>query len=1815
MRQIILLGTIIVCICSCRERSPHSGAVATISSQYVSAFTTESIKKDDNIQVRMVHPVAIEKVGTELAQGAIRLVPPVRGKAVWSDVYTITYTPDEAFTYDEHYLVELDLNKVVTADKQLPISTFPIHVQPLRLTNQFYSPKYERDEAVLQGEISSSEPIAEAAIEQMLTLKYSGPGSPQIKWNHYSSKKHRYTVSGIMRSDRSSEVALSWNGKKYDKLFVGNRQVSIMAKGSFAITGHHAREDGSSIIEVYFSGELDPSQELAGLVTIRGQQTPKVDISGSSLTIYPAKPISGSFDLIIDKSVQRYDGKVLAVEKLVQMSFDPTPPMVAVAGKGVIVPSSKEVIFPFKAKNLQAVTVEVFKIYSDNVLQLLQTNNLDVNYEVNTVGNIIHQEHVSLADLNDEDNSTAYVRYALDLSRMTVLDPGALYQIRIGFDRTDVKDYPCKEANKVATAYKDKDGYVSIMKREYGPDYDYYKRDDPCHSSYYTRRRFISRNVLASNLGIITKVDGSHKAITTVTDLRNISPRSSAKVSYYDYQQQLIASSKTDSKGMNTDELTRRPSFVVVESDGEYGYMSLLDRSANSLSEFDVSGQQKGSGVDGFIYGERGVWRPGDTMYLNFMLEDKTDHLPLSHPVNMSVHDARGQLRYQHTTTLHTGRVYHFPVPTESDAATGRWRATVTVGNATFQQALSVETIKPNRIKVDYQEDYLDLSATETLSLEAKWLHGGAAAGLKATVDLTLQKQRTSFESYLNYTFDDPARKLDANTVQIFSGKLTKKGDQKITIPYNESWLPPGKVTAHVQTKVYEASGNFNTDSYTIPADPYSNYVGVRVPQDRWGSKYIEQANSDPIQLVLLDKNGKPQANKKLKVGLYHASWNWWYDRGYSDRYKFNSSTHLGAAHTVTLKTDASGRAEYMPDMEGYGNYMVRVCDESSGHCTGDFFYTGRYWDAETTDQQQGASQLVFDTDKDTYKIGEDIKIQVPSTVDSKLFISIENGSRVLQSFWVDANSALTELSIPTEVEMNANIYIHVHLVQPHNNGSNDLPLRMYGVVPVSVIDPASALDPIIHSADEVKPNGTYSIDVSERDGKPMTYTVAVVDEGLLSLTRYDTPSPWKYFYSKQSLGVKTWDVYDYVLSGYGGLVDKYISIGGDAGQLEIANTEVNRFEPVVQHLGPFTLAAGQRATHLLTMPNYVGAVRAMVVARHDETYGSSDKTLLVKQPLMVQATLPRIMGPGETLELNTTVWAMDDNIKKAQVEVTASELATLTQSSSKRLTYDRTGDQTVSFPIKVGDAVGPARFTTAVTSGAHTATDDIHILVRNPNPATTEVTSKVLQPGDNWVAEYAVFGTAGTNSASIEVSSIPPLNIGKRLGYLLRYPHGCLEQTTSKVFPQLYLEQVTDLDAEQVSKTRHNINAAISRLKRFQQTTGGFAYWIGSSSASDWGTSYAGHFLLEAKDKGYPVPSMMIDDFIKYQTSAANVHTSGDMMQAYRLYTLARAGEPNIGAMNRLRKTKDLSNTTKYLLAASYALIGQSGAADELLLSTSTEVQPYRETGYTYGSDLRDKAIIALALHKLGRTEEALTMVADISKYLDSNRWHSTHATAYALLAVGQILTDYEPDNLKFSYAASASRRTVDSQKSLYSQPLSVSENPQGTVSIKNESTTVLFAKVVLTGQRAVADEVPAVSKHINLRVKYTDMAGANIDPASLRQGTDFYVVATVTNPGSKVVDMEEVALTQVFPSGWEIINERLTGGSNNNVEYQDIRDDRINSFFDLRAKESITVKTKVTATYAGRFYLPPVVATAMYDDDVKATTKGRWVTVSKQL
>jgi len=245
-----------------------------------------------------------------------------------------------------------------------------------------------------------------------------------------------------------------------------------------------------------------------------------------------------------------------------------------------------------------------------------------------------------------------------------------------------------------------------------------------------------------------------------------------------------------------------------------------------------------------------------------------------------------------------------------------------------------------------------------------------------------------------------------------------------------------------------------------------------------------------------LDTDGNPKANKKLKIGIYKANWRWWYDRSYSDRYNYNSMHHNGALIKDEITTNADGQADYQVNFEEYGNYMIRVCDPESGHCTGDLFYTGSSWSRRSA--QDGPQQLSFQTDKKSYKVGEEIEVKLPTNPGSKIFLSIENGEKVLQSFWVDGQQEETTVNILTDQSMNANVYIHAHLIQPHNNGQNDLPMRMYGVVPVSVIDGASQL-------------------------------------------------PWNQFFGKQALGVKTWDIYDFVLDGYGGALDRYISIGGDA--------------------------------------------------------------------------------------------------------------------------------------------------------------------------------------------------------------------------------------------------------------------------------------------------------------------------------------------------------------------------------------------------------------------------------------------------------------------------------------------------------------------------------------------------------------------------------------------------------------------------------------------------------------------------------------------
>ncbi len=909
---------------------------------------------------------------------------------------------------------------------------------------------------------------------------------------------------------------------------------------------------------------------------------------------------------------------------------------------------------------------------------------------------------------------------------------------------------------------------------------------------------------------------------------------------------------------------------------------------------------------------------------------------------------------------------------------------------------------------------------------------------------------------------------------------------------------------------------------------------------------------------------------------------------------------------------------------EDWGRYYVRVCDPESGHCAGKILYLDwPEYAGSDAPSAQGATVLTFTTDQERYTVGETATVHIPGAPGSRALVSLENGSQVLQKHWVtmEGNQSETTFSFEVTEAMAPNVYVHVTLLQPHAQTTNDLPIRLYGLLNLSVENPTTYLQPIISMPGKVAPESLVNFKITERQQRPMAYTVAVVDEGLLDITRFKTPDPHGHFYGREALGVKTWDLYDAVIGAYSGSLERLLSIGGDgAAPLGPQSRETNRFSPVVKFLGPYFLEAGETNEHSFTMPNYVGSVRTMVVATHEGAYGHADTTMHVSQPLMVLSTLPRALSPGETIRLPVDVFAMEHTVKNARVNVTTDELLTITSERSQDVYFGTIGDEVVDFQLKVGERTGVGQVQVDAAAGPVRASHEINIPITNPNIPQVRAVSQRIRPGDQWNTTLQPFGTVGTNSATLEVSSIPPINLGRRLAYLINYPHGCVEQVTSTAFPQLFLSLIAEQSEAQQATLKSHVKVAIRKLGAFRTNEGAFSYWEGRNDADEWCTNYVGHFLLEAQQQGYAVPAGLLSGWVSYQNQRARQwggsrqNERGDLTQAYRLYTLALAGQPATGAMNRMRERSYLSLAARWRLAAAYALVGQVETAEQMIASQNDQVPSYQETYGTYGSELRDEAMILETLALLDRREQGLSLFRRISSALsDDSRWMSTQTTAYCLVATTKFAATLSLDDEINARYQTNRQAATDLRSTLSMITREVEATDGATVRVTNQGKGDLYAQVVLRGIPPL-DTSAARENSLRLQVNYKGTDGESLDPMSLRQGTDFVAEVTVANPGTQG-DYRQLALTQVVPSGWEIINTRLSGTDSLYVQsvydYRDIRDDRVLTYFSLEAGERKTFTVLLNAAYVGQFYQPAIYAEAMYDNTINGKTESNYVEV----
>ena len=1833
---------------------------------YVNAYTGGVISQNSTIRIELTHDQPMVDMNNELKSNPFSFSPSLKGKAYWVSNNTIEFVPEEgALKPGTLYEGTFRLGDFIEVDKKLKEFNFSFRVQERNFTLQLESlpiTATRPNEINIKGEIRFSDVVKKEEVEKMLTAsdgKKSYPVEVTATDNH---TRYLFSIRQIPREADDYPLTITANGNAAGIDRKQSEEVLIPAKDCFRFMSAERIDQPENGIEIVFSAPLSTTQDLKGLIEIPEISSSIFQISENRVFIYFEANTQNKLTLNIHEGVKDCQGKALGTSHTISFSEVSLKPQVEMSTTAAILPDSKSLIIPFRAVNLYAVDLSVIRIFENNVLMFMQTNSLASANELRRSGRLVYKKTLWLAKDASKDIHH-WGDYSIDLAGLIHQEPGAIYRVILSF-RQEYSAYPCGGGENQDMKFADSstsDGLTkvsgSVLSEEdeaiwNTPEAYYYynggtmdwsvyrwtERDNPCHPSYYMDSdRAAACNVFASNLGMIVKRNSLNKLWIAVSNILDTKPIGKAQVTAYNFQLQPIGKGETNGEGFVEITPNGVPFIIVAESDKQKAYVRVVDGEEQSVSRFDVGGKDIQKGLKGFIYGERGVWRPGDTLHISFILEDREKRIPDKHPVALEIYNPRGQFYTKMISTQGMNGFYTFDVPTQATDPTGLWNAYIKVGGTTFHKGLRIETIKPNRLKINLALPKV-LQATDKnfyAPLTSTWLTGATASKLKAKVEMSLSKVNTQFKNYGQYIFNNPATDFTTIKTDIFDGTLDAEGKANVMLKVPTATEAPGMLNATFTTRVFEPGGDASIYTQTIPFSPFTSYVGINLNQPK--GKYIETDKDHVFDIVTVNTQGQLVNSSNLEYKIYRIGWSWWWENSGESFGTYINNSSITPVASGNLQT-RGGKAsfKFRIDYPSWGRYLVYVKDKESGHATGGTVYVDwpEWRGRSSKTDPSGIKMLAFSLNKDSYEIGETATAIIPAAAGGRALVSIENGSTVLRQEWIEvSNGGDTKYTFKITPEMTPNVYLHISLLQPHAQTVNDLPIRMYGVVPVFVTNSQTVLQPQIQMPEVLRPETNFNVTVSEKTGKPMTYTLAIVDDGLLDLTNFKTPDPWNDFYSREALGIRTWDMYDNVLGASAGSYSSLFSTGGDA-TLKPADAKANRFKPVVKFIGPFYLGKGKSQTHTLKLPMYVGSVRAMVVAGQEGAYGNAEKTAFVRTPLMMLSTLPRVLSIQEEITVPVNIFAMENQVKNVTVSLQASGGGVqIVGANQQSLKFSQPDDQLVFFTLKTGSKTGKATIHLTANGGGQQTKETIEIEVRNPNPIVTLRNSQWAEAGQSKELSYNLSSSSANNQIKLEVSRIPSVDISRRFDFLYNYQHHCTEQLTSKALPLLFVGQFKTIDKIEAEKIKTNLQEAIRQIYGRQLPNGGFVYWPGNAVADEWISSYAGMFLTLAQEKGYAVHSNVLNKWKRFQRAAAQnwrmpQDASGwqqwqsELQQAFRLYTLALAGAPEYGAMNRMKEQAGLSIQAKWRLAATYALTGKMKPAEELVYNAETTVSPYSSMNQIYGSSDRDEAMILETLILMNRERDALQQAKVVSKNLSQEEWFSTQSTAFALMAMGR-LAEKLSGTLDFVWTWNDKQQpAVKSAKAVFEKEIATTPK-SGMIAVKNQGKGALSVDLI-TRTQLLNDTLPAISDNLRMDIRYANLNGTPISINDIIQGTDFMAITSISNI-SGTSDYTNLALTHIIPSGWEIYNERMvapetesgaadgSGKSVSKYNYLDIRDDRVLTYFNLRRGETKVFTVRLQATYAGNFILPAVQCEAMYDVNVQARSKAGRTTVSR--
>jgi len=1182
-----------------------------------------------------------------------------------------------------------------------------------------------------------------------------------------------------------------------------------------------------------------------------------------------------------------------------------------------------------------------------------------------------------------------------------------------------------------------------------------------------------------------------------------------------------------------------------------------------------------------------------------------------------------------------------FDLSFEAYAATGRYEFSLEIGgNPVAAHKFNVEEFVPERMKVSLATDqkaYLQ-SDPVPVKIEAKYLFGALASGEKVELTCSLEEGKFSPEKNGEYSYatwrNQPFKPLPLGAV---TGQLDQQGRAELSCPAvaaTAAFRGTGQVKA--MASVFESgSGRTTVSDISASVHPAKVYLGLRSSPET-----ARPGQEVKIEGIIVDWNGNLVTDERkleIRTALLESDWVYEYDdnSGRETNRRFLREMPLGKE----LITARGGKFSYAFTPSGYSEgYLVRA--NAEGNLTTDLMIPaegGWRWGeeeegeyvavTENTPKPQRPTTMPIEAPAEI-TVGKDATVTVKPPYPGRMLFTIET-DRVLESRWMDVEAKPTPIAFKI-AEFVPNVYVSALLIKnPHQEAEKAfLPGRAFAIKSIPIAPEAHRLTVNVKVPAEVRPNHELAIElqVSQED-KPLFATVAAVDEGILQLTKYKVPDPLGKMFEKRALGVWTYETI-----GWNLLVPPMAeakSAGGD--QEEAGRGRIPPIKPVALWSGIVPVGADGKATVRFQVPQYRGSLKVIAVVAGPSRIGVAATNVTVRDPLTIQTTFPRFLLADDRFVIPVFLTNLTDQPESVEVELKTGDGVIIQGDAKKPISLAPNAGGVVTFVAKATAATGAAEFKVIARGQRNTSEDSARIPFLPSGPVTQEASVTKLQPGANDLLKKLEGWNPQYEQTTVWVTANQYAQEFSHLKYLIRYPYGCIEQTTSSTWPLLYLGDLLGaIDPETVKnqKIEEKFMHGINRLFTMQTSSGGFAYWPGETEPVLWGSAYVIHLLLKAKGAGYPIPEDRLKDAIAYLENSLNNSRSdyhgGSLLTAepFIHWVLALADHGRKGRIKQLIENPPnewghMKEENLYLLkAALYKSGDQTYASD--LKNPGYSVSDLRSNDWYFWSSFRTRSMQLDIMEELfANSPEAAPLaqaVADRLRGMGSYHY-TTQELCWSISGLGRRVAQgaksWSPPELsRNDKALKPLPRDRAKTKDATWQISGASGAKSFNLKVDQIEGGALFAMVTVEGMKPgvpyeLGDHTLKVSR------EYKNAAGEKIAESNLKLGEVVYVDLTLQNLSKE--EIQNVALVDRFGAGLEIENPRLNreralDWTQNlwEVDYMDMRDDRIQFFGTLKPGETVHSVYELRAVTGGEFASPPVKAEAMYEPRYWSATGG---------